>query len=397
MMLPAERLELAIYRAVNRGRGPVTFITSVTILSRLTGEDDTAAIVDVLKVLEDDGRIHLTKWSGDRDWPRGDSPDRTFFYEGEFGIQIASHGRKYFEKLEQEGEQEAQRPGASQMSKPLVFVSCGQSTDAERRLGQAVTKIVQEETGCTAYFAQNQATLEGLTENILKKLHYAVAFIAIMHPRGNVSNPNNALEPIRVRGSVWVEQEIAIATFISQALQRPIRVRAYIHEGIQREGIRDQLILNPKLFREDSEILEDLSSLLPSWRDLAQLEAVRSTKNEEMESLKAERDALKLRPYDEEHRRLAEAKVNKLPEESKDLLWFLLHHGKQESEELRRHCTHDPLFHNAVQRAREAGLVLDTQEGNPGRPSARYFWEVNPEFKAVLQDLLGKREPRFFR
>lgn len=126
-----------------------------------------------------------------------------------------------------------------------------------------------------------------------------------------------------------------------------------------------------------------------------EIENLKSTTNKEIENLKAERDAAKLRPYDEEHRRLAEAKVSKLPEESKDLVWFLLHHGKQESEELRKHCTHDPLFHAAVQRAREAGLVLDTQE-NPGRPNARYFWEVNPEFKAVLQDLLGRRESRFF-
>jgi hypothetical protein len=91
-----------------------------------------------------------------------------------------------------------------------------------------------------------------------------------MHPRGTVSNPNSATEAPWVRGSVWVEQEIAIAAFIAQALQRPMRVRAYVHESIRREGLRDKLHLNPEVFRDDSEILKNLCSLLPSWRDLAQ-------------------------------------------------------------------------------------------------------------------------------
>jgi predicted nucleotide-binding protein len=129
----------------------------------------------------------------------------------------------------------------------------------------------------------------------------------------------------------------------------------------------------------------------------SELEAISLTKDKEIESLKAEVDSLKHLSYDEEHRRLAEGKVNKLPEESKDLVWFLLHHGKQELEDLRKHCTHDPLFNDAVQRAREAGLVIGTQEGNPARASVLYFWEVNSEFKTVLQDLLGKRAQGFFR
>jgi len=139
-------------------------------------------------------------------------------------------------------------------------------------LGKAATVLVREEIGGQAYFAQNQSSLEGLTENILKQLHRAVGFVAIMHPRGSVSNPTQPSERSWVRGSVWIEQEIAIATFISQVLQRPIPVRVYIHEGIRREGIRDQLILNPVIFRDDSEVLADLRRFLPSWRTLVHQE-----------------------------------------------------------------------------------------------------------------------------
>ena len=85
-----------------------------------------------------------------------------------------------------------------------------------------------------------------------------------MHPRGNVTNPNDLQRAAWVRGSVWVEQEVAIAAFVSQALNRPMHVRSYVHENITREGLRDKLILNPILFHDDSEILADLSSFLPN-------------------------------------------------------------------------------------------------------------------------------------
>jgi hypothetical protein len=151
---------------------------------------------------------------------------------------------------------------------PLIFVSCGQSTSAERQLGKAIAKLVEEQTGCSAYFAENQTSLEGVTENILKRLNNAGAFIAIMHPRGDVSNPKDPARSAWSRGSVWVEQEIAIAAFISQALDRPLQVRFYVHESIRREGLRDKLHLNPVQFHDDSEILDDLISFLPGWRAL---------------------------------------------------------------------------------------------------------------------------------
>jgi hypothetical protein len=106
---------------------------------------------------------------------------------------------------------------------------------------------------------------------------------------------------------------------------------------------------------------------------------------------------LKHRPYDEEHRRLAERKVNALPDESKDLVHFLLHYGETEAEELLKHCQNPTYCNSAVQRARLDGLVVDTKTGNPGQASSRYFWKINPKFEIVLQDLLGKREnPRYF-
>ena len=367
LMLPSERLELAIYTAIKGLPGP-RFDTSMPMLSRITGEMDHGAMAERLIDLEEDGRIHLSKYSGGQIWPRGDSPDRTFFHTGSFFIEIAPRGRKYFEELEQRAGDEARQPAPSPQPEPLIFVSCGQSTPAEKQLGQAVTKLIEKQTGCRAYFAENQNALEGVTENILKRLRIAAGFIAIMHPRGNVTNPHSASRQSWVRGSVWVEQEIAIAAFISQALEKPMRVRAYVHESILREGLRDKLHLNPKSFQDDSEILDDLAAELPSWRNLA---------------------APQQGQFDTEHSRLAKEKLGRLSETSKNLVTYLLHHGKTEATELMKKCQPQEQFNDAIQQARGEGLVKDSVSGNPARPGTLYFWEVTPSFDAVLRDMLG--------
>jgi hypothetical protein len=366
-MLPAEKLELAIYKHV-KALEPQPANVSLPFLSQVVGESNHGRIVERLKDLELENRILLSRYKGGSRLSRGEfGNDGGFFHTDSFLIEIAPHGRKHFEELEQRAKQEANASVATMASgKPLIFVSCGQSTPAERQLGQEITKLVERLTDCGAYFAENQNTLEGVTENILKRLHAAAGFIAIMHPRGDVSNSSTGQQ--WVRGSVWVEQEIAIAAFISQALQRPMRVRAYVHERILREGLRSQLHLNPKSFHKDHEILDDLSSELPSWGNLT------PPRHGEFEA---------------EHTRLVERKVMKLSPESKSVVVYLLHHGKTELNALVKQCRIEQ-FNDAIQQASREGLVKDSVTGNPARPGTLYYWEINPAFEAVLKDLLGK-------
>lgn len=147
----------------------------------------------------------------------------------------------------------------------LIFVSCGQVTDAEKALGRQVCALVCEMTPHEPYFAENQNSLEAFTKNILGSLDDAVGLIAIMHPRGVVIFPDNHRE---VRASVWIEQEIAIAAYITQILRRPLKIAPYIHRSVRREGMRDQLLLNAVPFTDDSEVLSHLRDVLPSWKDL---------------------------------------------------------------------------------------------------------------------------------
>jgi hypothetical protein len=153
--------------------------------------------------------------------------------------------------------------------KGLVFVSCGQITDAEKQLGHDVCALVQELTPHSAYFAQQQSNLEGLTKNILGALDQAVGIIAIMHPRGIVHFTDDVGELHQHgRSSIWIEQEIAIAAYITQVAKQPLRIAAFVHSDVEREGMREHLHLNPIPFRHDSEVLEHLRGILADWNDI---------------------------------------------------------------------------------------------------------------------------------
>ena len=141
-----------------------------------------------------------------------------------------------------------------------VFISCGQFHPNERQIGKQIKQIIDSKYGFEGYFAENQQSLDGLTSNIFEALHTSAAFVAVMHRRDQVSEG-------RYRGSVWVEQEIAIAAFMKQALDLPIEVLAYIQDGINLEGVRGLIILNPRKFLTDEDVINDIKISLPQFLD----------------------------------------------------------------------------------------------------------------------------------
>jgi hypothetical protein len=147
---------------------------------------------------------------------------------------------------------------------PLVFISCGQFTKSEIYLGKQIAKLVKEQTGAVGYFAQNQTSLDGLTDHIFKALDRAAGFIAVMHKRGQVTNPKGDLD--RTRASVWIEQEIAIASFIQKTRNANLKVQAYIEEGIALEGAREKLMLNPEKFKTNAHVSKHLKKVLQTWQ-----------------------------------------------------------------------------------------------------------------------------------
>lgn len=143
-----------------------------------------------------------------------------------------------------------------------VFISCGQFTEEERELGDKVRALVDDSTPFQGYFAQNQISLKALSENVLSRLYESVGLIVIMHYRGTVQTLDHKL----TRASVWIEQEIAIAALMEQVLHRPLHVALFIQRGIEIEGIRKQLHLNPIEFTRGEEVIARLHQILPDWK-----------------------------------------------------------------------------------------------------------------------------------
>lgn len=140
-----------------------------------------------------------------------------------------------------------------------VFISCGQRTDEEKELGQQIQELVRELTPFEPYFAEFQTSLDGLSKNIFSELYKCKGFITVMHRRGKVEPGGHS------RASVWVEQEIAIAAFINEILDKKFNVIAITQSDIELEGVREQLLLNPTQFTCNDEALDCLRKILPEW------------------------------------------------------------------------------------------------------------------------------------
>jgi hypothetical protein len=151
------------------------------------------------------------------------------------------------------------------VAKPFIFVSCGQFTEGEKRLGNQIVELVKTVTGLDAFFAEEVQDLNGLDSNILGALRDCAAFITVMHPRGKIYRPAGSEH---VRASVSIEQEIAIATYIQRVEKREFPVIAFIHRSVGREGIRDLLHLNPEPFVDESDVLAALPKRLLKWKSL---------------------------------------------------------------------------------------------------------------------------------
>ncbi|HEY0349631.1 MAG TPA: hypothetical protein VGC60_15895 [Pyrinomonadaceae bacterium] len=154
--------------------------------------------------------------------------------------------------------------------KPLIFISCGQVTPAEKALGRRIKELIDKSGVFQGYFAENQSTLEGVTQHIFSQLDNCFGLICVMHERGEVSSAYGKT----VRASVWIEQELAIAAFLTAVQQRRIKIQVYSKNGIHREGVRDKVLINPKEFETDADILAHIPEMIRGWsHDIADQDA----------------------------------------------------------------------------------------------------------------------------
>jgi hypothetical protein len=90
--------------------------------------------------------------------------------------------------------------------KPLIFVSCGQYHANEKQLGNDICSLLAElRPDTTPYFAEDQSTVDGLSNHILRALHHAAGFICVMHRRGDLTTPDGRLHASE-KGSYSIER-----------------------------------------------------------------------------------------------------------------------------------------------------------------------------------------------
>jgi hypothetical protein len=133
-----------------------------------------------------------------------------------------------------------------------VFISCGQATSREKNIGITVRQYFVDH-GFETYFAELVNSAEALTENIFRFLNNSEYFVFIDFKREKLPDD-------QYRGSLFVNQELAIATF----LQLP--GLGFTERGVKREGILAYQIYNAVPFEDSAQILTALKEKTTDWK-----------------------------------------------------------------------------------------------------------------------------------
>lgn len=137
------------------------------------------------------------------------------------------------------------------MRNARVFISCGQRTTREINIGKAVEKYFLSRN-FLAYLAEQVHSSDALTENIFKFLKQSEYFVFIDFKREKINKKE-------YRGSLFVNQEIAIATFLK------LQGIGFHEKGVKREGILTYHIYNEFPFEDGTEIIKILDKQTKKW------------------------------------------------------------------------------------------------------------------------------------
>ncbi|MDQ5986520.1 MAG: hypothetical protein CSYNP_02250 [Syntrophus sp. SKADARSKE-3] len=127
--------------------------------------------------------------------------------------------------------------------KKLIFVSCGQLTEAEKQLGTAVKNAIDNTDDFEAYFAETVHDLTALAHHILEALRLCSGAISFLHNRGSVTGATG--ESWGIRSSVWVNQEIAILAFRQFLESARLPILVFKDKDVKLEGAMTSFIANP--------------------------------------------------------------------------------------------------------------------------------------------------------
>jgi len=140
------------------------------------------------------------------------------------------------------------------MRNARVFISCGQRNEREKNIGFAVEDYFDKK-GFKTYFAERVHSPDALTENIFKFLRQSEYFVFIDFKREKINETD-------FRGSLFVNQEIGIATFLG------LEGIGFHEDGTKREGILDYHMYKPFPFTDINDIIKVLDKEINNQWDV---------------------------------------------------------------------------------------------------------------------------------
>jgi hypothetical protein len=146
------------------------------------------------------------------------------------------------------------------MEKKLIFVSCGQSTEAEKTLGVLVKAVIDGSPGFEAYFAETVQDLEALGQHVLDGLRRCAGAVVVLQDRGVVTHGDG--KEWGHRSSVWVNQEVAILAYRQFFEVRKIPILAFVDSKVKLEGAMTSLILNPRPLAAAADVANSIKAWL---------------------------------------------------------------------------------------------------------------------------------------
>ena len=146
------------------------------------------------------------------------------------------------------------------MAKHLIFVSCGQLTEAEKTLGVLIKTVIDGTPGFEAYFAETVQDVEALGRHVLDGIHRCVGAVVVLQDRGTVMRSEGV--EWGHRSSVWVNQEVAILAYRQFFEAKKIPVLAFTEAKVKLEGAMTSLIVNPRSLLSSQDVASDVKTWL---------------------------------------------------------------------------------------------------------------------------------------
>jgi hypothetical protein len=147
------------------------------------------------------------------------------------------------------------------MDEKLIFISCGQQTEEEKRLGGVVKELVDQTPGFSGYFAEYVQSLDGLASDIFEALGRCSGFVGFLHERGTVRKEGGGFI---VRTSVWINQEIAILAYRRFREGTTIPILVFKDQQVQVEGAMTSLIVNAHPIEDAASVSDRIAKWLSS-------------------------------------------------------------------------------------------------------------------------------------